>query len=283
MSTPACQEVAAGAIRATNSLELILRATYTGTARPGQSSGSCFSALFGGACSGTPPECKECKEVVDCSKEQVVRPQVESKTDSEKQCDFKCLESGGCRVTYVGPPRGGPVSGRPRKWYISSICAANLCPGSCFPAAFGGSCSGTPPECEACNVARTCVQPAPPTTPAPPPAPAPVRPLPTPQRPGPSPVSGAAEPCLYLCSADGGCQTRYTGHVLLLLPPAPPLFSAPNLPSLPLISFSYHLLVPLHLLFQVRRSLQAWLHIRSLLPRLVRWTEWKLLWYPPGV
>ena len=31
-------------------------------------------------------------------------------------------------------------------WWIDS--------GSCFPAAFGGACSGTPPECRECNKAR---------------------------------------------------------------------------------------------------------------------------------
>ena len=41
-------------------------------------------------------------------------------------------------MRYTGPPRGGPTSG------------------SCFPPLFGGSCSGTPPECLDCNKALDC-------------------------------------------------------------------------------------------------------------------------------
>ena len=37
--------------------------TYTGPPRPGQTSGSCFSQAFGGSCSGTPAECRDCNEV----------------------------------------------------------------------------------------------------------------------------------------------------------------------------------------------------------------------------
>ena len=53
-------------------------------------------------------------------------------------CDYSCSSGGGCTVKYTGPPRSGPISG------------------SCFSASFGGSCSGTPPECQDCNVALTC-------------------------------------------------------------------------------------------------------------------------------
>ena len=43
-------------------------------------------------------------------------------------------------MRYTGPPRGGPTSG------------------SCFPPLFGGSCSGTPPECHDCNKALHCTE-----------------------------------------------------------------------------------------------------------------------------
>ena len=54
------------------------------------------------------------------------------------QCDYECQPTGGCNVRYTGPPRGGPTSG------------------SCFPPLFGGSCSGTPPECLDCNKQLDC-------------------------------------------------------------------------------------------------------------------------------
>merc|ERR1719331_859345 len=54
-------------------------------------------------------------------------------------CDYSCTPGGGCSVHYVGPPRGGQTQG------------------SCFPESFGGSCDGTPPECERCNqVVKDC-------------------------------------------------------------------------------------------------------------------------------
>ena len=39
---------------------------YTGPPRGGATSGSCFPPDFGGSCSGTPPECQECKDAVNC-------------------------------------------------------------------------------------------------------------------------------------------------------------------------------------------------------------------------
>ena len=41
-------------------------------------------------------------------------------------------------MQYTGPPRDGATSG------------------SCFPPSFGGSCSGTPPECQDCSKALEC-------------------------------------------------------------------------------------------------------------------------------
>ena len=56
----------------------------------------------------------------------------------DKNCKYECQGNRGCMVTYIGPSRPGKVSG------------------SCFPASFGGSCSGTPPECQDCNRAVSC-------------------------------------------------------------------------------------------------------------------------------
>ena len=55
-----------------------------------------------------------------------------------KNCDYSCNSNGGCTVKYVGPFRPGALSG------------------SCFPKSFGGSCSGTPPECSNCNQVIKC-------------------------------------------------------------------------------------------------------------------------------
>ena len=54
-------------------------------------------------------------------------------TEEEEVCSYLCQGGGGCTVHYTGPPRAGPTSG------------------SCFSQAFGGSCSGTPAECQDCN------------------------------------------------------------------------------------------------------------------------------------
>merc|ERR1719507_944086 len=59
--------------------------------------------------------------------------------DEPSLCDYSCTPGGGCSVLYVGPPRAGQTQG------------------SCFPDSFGGSCDGTPPECERCNqVVKDC-------------------------------------------------------------------------------------------------------------------------------
>ena len=55
-----------------------------------------------------------------------------------RNCSYKCQSNGGCEVTYIGPSRPGQTSG------------------SCFPQSFGGSCSGTPPECQDCKRALNC-------------------------------------------------------------------------------------------------------------------------------
>ena len=53
-------------------------------------------------------------------------------------CSYACTDTGGCNVQFTGPPRGGPTFG------------------SCFPASFGGSCNGIPPECMDCNQVLEC-------------------------------------------------------------------------------------------------------------------------------
>merc|ERR1712180_97510 len=47
-------------------------------------------------------------------------------------CDYRCTNGGGCEVSF-----GGTL-------------------GSCFPRDFGGSCSGTPRQCQDCNQAINC-------------------------------------------------------------------------------------------------------------------------------
>merc|ERR1719360_395443 len=51
---------------------------------------------------------------------------------SNRKCSYECQSNGGCRVSH------------------------GLTSGSCFPASFGGSCSGTPRECKDCNRALNC-------------------------------------------------------------------------------------------------------------------------------
>merc|ERR1712179_365571 len=57
---------------------------------------------------------------------------------SDRNCRYQCQNNGGCEVTYIGPSRPGQLSG------------------SCFPKSFGGSCSGTPRECQDCSRALNC-------------------------------------------------------------------------------------------------------------------------------
>jgi len=197
------------------------RVEYIGPPRPGATSGSCFSPDFGGSCSGTPPECLDCKEEVNCSGSKGVQASsgegaggaVAGGGDGggggrggSEVCAYECKARGGCTVRYTGPPRGGP-----------SI-------GSCFPAAFGGSCSGTPPECRDCNKVRSCKEESTvnPT----------VRPTKQEQSSTRMPITSSGEqqpggggkrplsqqggakpgePCRYFCAPGGSCKTRYAG------------------------------------------------------------------------
>ena len=86
----------------------------------------------------------------------------------------------------LGPPRGGNTVG------------------SCFPSLFGGTCSGTPAECEDCNKVVTCEEEGPDYDE---------------YNGGEDEVDSGldmltnpdGEPCIYLCNDDGGCTVRYAG------------------------------------------------------------------------
>merc|ERR1712066_567227 len=64
-----------------------------------------------------------------------------SAASAQNPCAYTCQDTGACQVRYVGPSRPGHTMG------------------SCFPASFGGECSGTPPECLDCNIELTCREP----------------------------------------------------------------------------------------------------------------------------
>merc|ERR1719219_1283846 len=112
---------------------------YVGPPRAGRSSGSCFPHSFGGSCSGTPPECRDCNQVMTCSEggRKAPRPPRPGRTRN-KNCDYSCTRGGGCQVRWVGPHRSGYTKG------------------SCFPQSYSGACSGTPRECQDCNQVLTC-------------------------------------------------------------------------------------------------------------------------------
>jgi len=70
------------------------------------------------------------------------RPRTTEKTTSANlddkiyqngDCDYECNADQACKVTYVGPRRSGPTSGR------------------CFSKTFGGTCLYTPAECQECK------------------------------------------------------------------------------------------------------------------------------------
>merc|ERR1712018_86526 len=102
-------------------------------------SGSCFPYSFGGSCSGTPPECRDCNQVLSCSEggRKTPRPPRPGRTRN-KNCDYSCTRGGGCQVRWVGRHRSGYTKG------------------SCFPQSYGGACGGTPRECQDCNQVLTC-------------------------------------------------------------------------------------------------------------------------------
>ena len=126
--------------------------------------------------SGTPPECQDCKEEINCSGDKGVQASsgeagagggggggegeggVGEGAGGSELCAYGCKARGGCTVRYTGPPRGGPSIGdfiSTITKIVTKITIYDYNQGSCFPAAFGGSCSGTPPECRDCNKARS--------------------------------------------------------------------------------------------------------------------------------
>merc|ERR1719245_1817720 len=124
---------------------------YVGPARRGRVSGSCFSALFGGSCLGTPPECRHCNQVLQCPNNdeglssgghstvpREIPREPKSLPGSNKRdvCEYKCTEDGSCISNYLGPLREGSMTGS---------CLSN-----------DGPCCGTPPECQDCNKAIQC-------------------------------------------------------------------------------------------------------------------------------
>ena len=103
-------------------------------------------------------------------------------TATGNDCDYKCNANGGCTVKYVGPPRAGKISG------------------SCFPQSFGGSCSGTPRECQDCNNVLTCGAGGSQQV--------------SQQSQSSNSNSGSiqsSDNCKYQCKADGGCGAEYVG------------------------------------------------------------------------
>ena len=75
--------------------------------------------------SGTPPECQDCKEEVNCSGGKGVQASSGEGTGGagagaggeggggggRELCAYECKARGGCTVRYTGPPRGGPSIG----------------------------------------------------------------------------------------------------------------------------------------------------------------------------
>jgi len=117
----------------------------------GGQSASCSSpqSQFGGACIGENVNgCRDCREACGNGSNGGSSSGSSSSgsgtggssggSKSDRNCRYECQSNGGCEVTYIGPPRNGQTSG------------------SCFPASFGGSCSGTPRECQDCNRALSC-------------------------------------------------------------------------------------------------------------------------------
>ena len=64
-------------------------ATYVGRSRPGKHQGSCFPDDFGGSCSGTPNECRNCNQVLSCSPEE------------KKKSAFDTRHSGGMYFRFI--------------------------------------------------------------------------------------------------------------------------------------------------------------------------------------
>ena len=84
---------------------------------------------------------------------------------SDQNCDYQCEANGGCRVKYVGTADYSfiYISISIYLMYLTIYLSRYVGPsrpgqlsGSCFPQSFGGSCSGTPPECRDCIDVLNC-------------------------------------------------------------------------------------------------------------------------------
>merc|ERR1719360_419599 len=165
------------------------RTNWIGSFRPGGTEASCFSPQFGGNCFGTVNGCKDCNKICgggsgsskggssgsrpsggnSCSGSW---PAGASRCEcdcSSGKCDWACVgfaqENGGSSGSSSSSrPSGGSSSSGGSNRKCSYECQSNggcrvsygLTSGSCFPASFGGSCSGTPRECKDCNRALNC-------------------------------------------------------------------------------------------------------------------------------
>merc|ERR1712202_108125 len=82
---------------------------YVGPSRGGRIQGSCFPRSFGGSCSGTPSECCDCNEAIQCSEGGGGGNNWSSWSSGwsnwgswssprrQTVCTRKCIPGGGCR------------------------------------------------------------------------------------------------------------------------------------------------------------------------------------------
>jgi len=104
----------------------------------GSGGGACFPASFGGGCVGTPSKCEDCNKKVDCSNGATSDSSINNGGGacSEGTCNYECKEDGGCKVRFEPCKRG-----------YQGVKLS-----SCFPEAFGGSCTNEPPTfCTQCK------------------------------------------------------------------------------------------------------------------------------------
>ena len=106
----------------------------------------CFNINF--YPSGTPPECQNCKEEVNCSEGKGDKPPSGGASagggggggggvggggggaggggGGGEPCAYECTARGGCTVRYTGPPRGGPSSGDRSKSFSFIVHISHL-------------------------------------------------------------------------------------------------------------------------------------------------------------
>ena len=98
-----------------------------GPPRGGNTLGSCFPALFGGTCDGTPSECEDCNTKIQCEEEGPEYEDYDTEDGSNttnvdiltnpdgEPCIYLCSDDGGCSVRYAGPPQSGSTVGKMMK------------------------------------------------------------------------------------------------------------------------------------------------------------------------